>query len=126
MASKTGLGLGASALVTVGVNSEQVALERDALLVAIALELYRRRTGSWPVDLEALVPDLMPAVPVDRFDGRPLRYRVIDGRPLVYSVGADRDDDGGRTPVDTRGRPERDLARIPKSGADGDLVLWPR
>lgn len=75
--------------------AEQVMQERDAALVAIALELYRRRHGRWPERLEQLVPDLLPSVPPDRFDGQPLRYKVTDGLPVVYSVGADRVDDGG-------------------------------
>lgn len=78
------------------VRSEKAMMRRDALLVAIALEIHHRRHGQWPGSLEELVPDLLPAVPPDRFDGQPLRYRLIEGAPVLYSVGTDRDDDGGR------------------------------
>jgi hypothetical protein len=37
-------------------------------------------------------------MPVDRFDGGPLRFTVKDGAPIVYSVGSDREDDGGVLP----------------------------
>ncbi len=117
------------ALGKAGVRPQMVTQERDAMLVAIALELYRRRTGSWPESLEQLVPDLLPAVPPDRFDGRPLRYRLIDAKPLLYSIGADRDDDGGRPPIADRGRVvTKQAARVvndPAKAVDGDWVLWP-
>lgn len=116
------------ALGKAGVRPQLVIQERDAMLVAIALELYRRRTGSWPESLEQLVPDLLPAVPPDRFDGRPLRYRLIDGKPLLYSIGSDRDDDGGRPSIADRGRVVTKLAaRVvndPAKAVDGDWVLW--
>ena len=73
---------------------------RDATEVAIALTLWKRRHGQWPERLEQLVPDLLPAVPPDRADGKPLRYVVRDGQAVVYSIGQDRDDDGGRSTVD--------------------------
>ena len=74
--------------------------DRDTALVAIALELYHRREGKWPARLQQLVPGLLPRVPLDQFDGKPLRYRLIEGRPIVYSVGPDRRDDGGVWPAD--------------------------
>ena len=83
--------------------------ERDATLVAIALELHRRRHGALPEALTDLTPMLLPEVPLDPFTGEALRYRVIDGRPVVYSVGADRDDDGGQAHPDRK--PEKDPAR---------------
>ena len=76
--------------------------ERDGTLVAIALELYRRDRGRYPASLEALVPDLLPCIPADRITGDPVRYRLRDGRPIIYSVGADGMDDGG-VPADTMG-----------------------
>jgi hypothetical protein len=97
-----------------GVQSELAALRRDAVLVAIALELYRRRSGSWPASLDALVPDLLPAVPLDRYDGKPLRYRLVAGAPLLYSAGTDRDDDGGREVAGTSTGPLL---------GDGDWIL---
>ncbi len=77
-------------------KGELATMERDAALVAIALEQCRRRAGAYPAALDALVPDFLPAVPPDRFDGRPLRYRLGEDRsPLLYSVGPDREDAGG-------------------------------
>lgn len=88
------------------VIAERVLGQRDGVVVALALELHRRRHGSYPATLEALVPALLPQVPLDRIDGRPVRYKLIDGRPVVYSVGVDRDDDAGRPPVGRNGEPD--------------------
>jgi hypothetical protein len=118
-------------------QGEYVIQIRDATLTAIALELYRRHHGSWPVCLRELTPRLLPQVPPDRYDGRPLKYGVVDGQPLLYSIGVDRKDDGGRVPQGKGGnararywRPLSDLQ--PRAGdptwqpaPDGDWVLWP-
>jgi hypothetical protein len=88
---------------------------RDATLVSIALTVYHRRHIQWPERLEQLCPDLLPEVPLDRFDGEPLRYRIVDDRPLLYSVGRNRIDEGGRFPPENNGPEAR----------DGDWRLWP-
>jgi hypothetical protein len=115
-------------LTRVGTQPELVTQERDAVCVAIALELFRRRHSSWPRSLDELVPELLPEIPPDRFDGRPLRYRLIDNNPVVYSVGADRDDDGAMTPRTSSSRfASYDATVVNDDGtarADGDWVLW--
>ena len=79
-------------------SGEVMLQKRDALLVATALELHHRRTGSYPALLSELTPRLLPTVPPDRFTGRTIGYVVKDGKPLLYSVGADRTDNGGAPP----------------------------
>lgn len=127
--------------VLLGDLAEQV---RDATLAAIALQLYHRRHGGWPATLDQLTPQWLPQVPVDRFDGKPLRYRLVDGQPLLYSVGADRDDDGGRLPELPKLGPDAPRRRwqcnraamqwqplpdsdqpAPAGCPDGDWLLWP-
>jgi len=72
--------------------------KRDGAVVGIALELYHRRHGNYPVALSELTPELLPEIPADRITGDPVKYKLIDGKPVVYSVGADRIDDGGTPP----------------------------
>lgn len=103
---------------------ELTTMRRDATLVAIAMELHRRRHGAWPAALDELVPGFLPAVPPDRWDGAPLRYAVIDDRPVLWSVGRDRDDDGGREAMaDDRINSRGAVGRRPRA-ADGDTLLW--
>lgn len=71
-------------------------VHRDLLLTDIALQRHHRRHGRYPGALEDLVPDFLPAVPVDAMDGRPLRYLPEPGGAFVlWSVGEDQRDDGG-------------------------------
>ncbi|MDY7109359.1 MAG: hypothetical protein SYC29_12055 [Planctomycetota bacterium] len=66
----------------------------------LALEIHRAREGSYPETLAVLTPDILSAVPLDPFDGRPLRYRLLEddafGREYeLYTVGMDGKDDNG-------------------------------
>jgi len=63
--------------------------------VAIALRLYRHEHGRYPETLEELVPKYLPSLPVDPFDGKPLRYKRLVKGFKVWSVGMDMKDDGG-------------------------------
>ena len=117
--------------------SQRLTQQRDATLVALALTLFHRRHGAWPERLDDLVPDLLPAIPADRFTGQPLRYRVVDGRPLVYSVGPDKLDNGGQLPDIPKDQLEAIFAGAiyrhlvqpeatpAKSDIGWDWVLWP-
>jgi hypothetical protein len=77
--------------------------------VALAAERFRLAKGHWPERLEDLVPDYLPAVPADPFDGRPLRLRRMDDGILVYSVGADGEDNGGNVDRKNERSPGTDL-----------------
>ena len=68
----------------------------DLLAIQVALERYRQETGEFPSDLETLVPRYLDAIPLDRFDGQPLRYDPEAGR--IYSVGQDYQSQGGVAP----------------------------
>ena len=114
-------------------SAEGLTQRRDGLLTGLALELYRRDHDAYPDTLDALVPDYPPAVPPDRFTGLPLRYALIDAQPTLWSVGVDRDDDGGRRAQNESWRvwswrsaaDARDHATRRPEDFDGDWVLWP-
>jgi hypothetical protein len=38
----------------------------------------------------------LKAVPIDPFSGQPMKFVILDGQPVVYSVGKDGKDDGGK------------------------------
>ena len=74
--------------------------ERDAVLIVVAAELFRRRHGTWPESVAPLAPEFLKSVPLDPYDGKPLRLVIVDGRHAVYSVGLDRHDNTAETPAD--------------------------
>jgi ABC-type transport system involved in multi-copper enzyme maturation permease subunit len=65
-------------------------------IVALAVERYRLQHGRWPESLSALAPSPLPRIPTDPYDGQPLRYRQLADGAVVYCVGPDGKDDGGR------------------------------
>ena len=70
------------------------ALQR-VTMTALALRLYRKENGRYPENLQQLVPKYLPSVPIDPYDGKPLRYRKLQKGFKVWSVGGNRKDDGG-------------------------------
>jgi hypothetical protein len=109
--------------------------KRDGTLIGIALELYHRKYGNWPTSLAELSPQLLPELPVDLINGGPLGFRIVHDRPIVYSLGVDSDDDGGRLPKDCQGDatkyrvsapheiPVETIDRV-RHWHDGDWVIW--
>jgi len=70
-------------------------MEKRMVITAIALKRYQLKHGKYPVALDALVPEFLPAIPRD-LDGKSLRYRRnADGSFTLYSIGEDGKDDGG-------------------------------
>ena len=68
----------------------------EMVITAIALKRYELRHGKPAASLAALVPGFLAAPPRDLMDGQPLRYRLSsDGSFVLYSVGADGQDEGG-------------------------------
>jgi hypothetical protein len=63
------------------------------------------RKGALPTSLADLVPEFLPAVPLDPWNGKPLRHEGAK----VWSVGRNGVDDGGTPPKE----PDSD---------DGDVV----
>jgi hypothetical protein len=77
-------------------QAQVVAIVRSTRVV-VAMERYRRGHGEQlPARPEALVPDYLPAVPIDPFSGQPLIVANEARGYVVYSIGANRRDDGGR------------------------------
>ena len=65
--------------------------------IVCALERYRLAHGEYPETLDALVPQFIETIPHDIIGGAPLIYRpTVDGKFLLYSVGWNEKDDGGK------------------------------
>ncbi len=66
-------------------------------IAGLAAERYRQASGRWPGSLDELVSaGLLRTVPADPYDGQPLRLVRADDGLIVYAVGEDRTDNGGR------------------------------
>jgi hypothetical protein len=68
----------------------------DEALVACALERFHAAHGHYPESLGELVPAFAERLPHDLFDGKPLRYRRAEPGYLLYSIGWNAVDDGGK------------------------------
>jgi len=104
----------------------QMAAQRvDGIRVAVAAKRHQVRSGRWPESLDVLVPGLLATIPVDRFSGQPLRYRLVDGEPRVYSVFQDGVDDAGEPAPEVERSTQIVIPHDRDEAARGDLVLWP-
>jgi hypothetical protein len=91
----------------------------NATLITIAVLRYKQDKGNYPESLEELVTlDYLKELPLDPWSDKPLVYRKTDGDFILYSVGWNFVDDGGKVYRDKEGRP--------RPWADeGDAVFWP-
>jgi hypothetical protein len=78
----------------------------DFVRLAIALERYRLANQQFPDTLEALSPKFLVHIPHDIVNGQPLQYRRSEsGSFVLYSVGWNETDDGGKVSLTQNGRP---------------------
>ena len=68
----------------------------NAAQCALLVERYRLdHDGQLPRELKELVPDYIENLPVDPYDGKNIKYKIIEDGYIVYSIGDDQKDDGG-------------------------------
>jgi hypothetical protein len=93
---------------------QYTALARRRLVeMALALAAYEAEMGSYPVLPVLLKPRYIDELPLDPFDDEPFKYQRRGQGFVLYSVGPDMDDDGGRD----EGDDEDDIAvRVPAAG----------
>lgn len=90
----------------------------DCGRIAVAMTRYRLDHGKLPEKLEDLIPQYLKTIPVDPFDGKPLRLAEKEDRCVIYSVGPDQVDDGG-VDLDIRHK-----SSSPVTKGDVILTLW--
>ncbi|MAE62358.1 MAG: hypothetical protein CMJ49_13505 [Planctomycetaceae bacterium] len=66
-----------------------------AARIAVAIERHRLAHGTRPDKLDDLIPQFLDAIPVDPFDGKPMRYINSSAAAKVYSVDKDAIDNRG-------------------------------
>jgi len=92
----------------------------------LAMRAFKAENGRLPRTLDELVPDYLDAVPVDDFDGSPLRYSPE--KRALYSVGSDLADGGGASKAewlqDERREYEERGEPFDGASAEADLEPW--
>ncbi len=92
------------AVTTVSCSALLQDARRQQALAALALERFFVKNSRYPAALADLVPEFLPAIPLDPCDGKPLRYRTTPaGRYQLWSVGFDGKDDDGKVTLDAKG-----------------------
>lgn len=86
----------------------EISTRRDvssrAMQLSLALQAYFVEHQHLPESLVELVPDYLPSIPADPYDGQPMRYSKE--RAIVYSVGDDFIDSSGSDLPFTYSMPE--------------------
>jgi len=80
------------------VNEASMKASISLAVTSLAIERFRLDAGRLPHTLGDLVPNYLAAVPLDPFDGAKIRYRRLAKGYVIYSVGEDGKDEGGREP----------------------------
>ena len=85
----------------------------------IELERHRAATGSYPETLEKLPLTDLKELPVDPFSGRPFVYHKEGDGYVLYSVGPNGRDDGGKRDLKDPEAPD-DIAWTVERGGGGE------
>jgi hypothetical protein len=111
-------GLSATRAIIEQGDDRRLAMLR-LLTCELALAQYAADHGEPPSQLTGLVPDYLPDVPNDPFSGQPLVYRTEPPGYVLYSVGQNCLDDGGRRGASFRFDPDQFLDPVPPPASDG-------
>jgi hypothetical protein len=97
----------------------RVKTMRLGLLTVLALARFEKDKGRYPENLSTLVElGYLKEIPGDPYSDGPLVYKKTDESFILYSLGENLSDDGGRVA-------RRDDGRIKKWASEGDWVFWP-
>ncbi|MGC8834554.1 MAG: hypothetical protein ACP5R4_10925 [Armatimonadota bacterium] len=119
--SKAGASIGAD-LRGIAKNHYEYLTRLALMRWALALEVYRKRTGSYPSALQDVSARLGWKLPKDPITGGEFLYRRRPGGCLIYSIGWNGKDDGGRNFRDQR---TAGPTPPPQSAADVDDISLP-
>jgi hypothetical protein len=97
------------ALDRTGVEDARHRARLDTCLLGVALKLFKAKRGAYPDQLAQLMPECLAKLPDDPFSGQPYRYVKKGDGFVVYSLGSNRQDDGG--------------VEDPKNRDKGDIVF---
>ena len=74
----------------------EARMKLDLTRLSLALAAWRSEKGGYPAELDELSPVYLKAIPNDLFTGKALIYKPRSSGYLLYSVGCNMKDDGGK------------------------------
>jgi hypothetical protein len=107
---------------------ERATARKNGAVLALAMHRFHKENRKWPISVNDLTEAYLAKPPIDILTGKPLYFKINKGRPLIYSVGMDRDDDGG-TDAKLKGKllERSGITPGPKNDdVEGDWILWPQ
>jgi hypothetical protein len=100
--------------------------ERRIAITALALERYAGKYDRYPETLQVLAPEFLKSVPVDFMTGQPLHYRAMEkAHFLLYSVGLDGVDNGGKMPTPPTEEERYTRLTNPNRAVPESDIVWP-
>jgi len=100
--------------------------QSSLMLTSLALHAYKLDHGSYPSSLAQLAPAYLESLPADPFaPSGTFKYRRIGNKYLLYSVGPDGKDDGGKPIYQSENFGPGDTEssyNIIEMGSTGDIV----
>lgn len=106
---------------------ELINLTQNRLLaVTLALRAYHAENGNYPETLKELTPVYLKDLPVDPFGRNGFGYRRDGSKYVLYSIGPDGQDNGGKPiynpPDETHRNPPEHVRRFILPESKGDIV----
>ena len=103
-------------------QGSRIMTETGAVETMVALKAFKMKTGRLPKMLDELVPEYLAAVPLDDFDGKPMRYSPE--KKILYSVGKDLKDVGGFTREESLKWWQKEYPYRPPEDAPLEPPVW--
>ena len=100
--------------------SHRLPVDVKGALAMIAIFRYKADKGRYPQDLnQLLTTGYLKQMPIDSYSDRPLVYKKTEDNFMLYSIGPNFVDDGGKPGRDRKGRVKLWMY-------EGDVVFWPQ
>jgi hypothetical protein len=87
---------GYSGISAMALKNASLEALMETARIGLAARIYLAREKHWPAAVADLVPGILIEEPMDPFTGKPFVFRVDKDGLLVYSLGSNEKDDGGR------------------------------
>jgi hypothetical protein len=107
------------------VRRDEAIARRALIAAALGIELYKQKMGRYPATLEDVGKAIGWKVGEDPFSGKALVYKMEGTTYLLYSIGLDMKDDGGKpTWDDLQATGEAKGKRPPAAEAERGDIVW--